>query len=434
MYKAAVRALVHRCIDNLNRGDATLLLRLASADAELAFPGDNAWAAMYRPVVQGRHRHVTHRGVAECRRVRRTVHGREDTHRDRRCPRERTALEPSYCDPRARLRCGSRRWRPLQQPSRRVRRNAMGSARQMGGLRGHRTVVRLGPQARSDRGAPRTQSCSCLSSVTVGQFRVPERDEPLSNAGRVGCGRASRNRLGLRSPLRRCWRSSGSVRLLLRGVPAESAGPPDRPQQSRTARSRRKARSSSLLASAFSRSRASHACSANATCGVVAVAGSGNAQPITASAPRSRRRCRLADRDRTLDVHRGVGVGEGPIRNTANRTWSPAWRARNPSAVSAAVGRAISTSLSIRHRRCLPVPFCGCSRRAAASIVVNNGRGQASMATHTRRCPRQRLDPETCERTQRPLRRQPSPRAATLRVRPAHAVGAARLRIDGPGT
>ncbi|MGO9876512.1 MAG: nuclear transport factor 2 family protein [Acidimicrobiia bacterium] len=67
MYKAAVRALVHRCIDNLNRGDATLLLRLASADAELAFPGDNAWAAMYRPVVQGRHRHVTHRGVAECR-------------------------------------------------------------------------------------------------------------------------------------------------------------------------------------------------------------------------------------------------------------------------------------------------------------------------------------------------------------------------------
>ena len=67
MYKAAIRALVRHSISTLNRGDATLLLRLASPDAELAFPGDNTWAAMHRPVEKGRHRHVTHRGVDECR-------------------------------------------------------------------------------------------------------------------------------------------------------------------------------------------------------------------------------------------------------------------------------------------------------------------------------------------------------------------------------
>lgn len=67
MYKTAVRALVRHSISRLNQGDATLLLRLASADAELAFPGDNTWAAMHRPVEKGRHRHVTHRGVDECR-------------------------------------------------------------------------------------------------------------------------------------------------------------------------------------------------------------------------------------------------------------------------------------------------------------------------------------------------------------------------------
>jgi ketosteroid isomerase-like protein len=67
MYKAAVRALVRHSISRLNAGDPTLLLRLASADAELAFPGDNSWAAMHRPVEKGRHRHVTHRGIEERR-------------------------------------------------------------------------------------------------------------------------------------------------------------------------------------------------------------------------------------------------------------------------------------------------------------------------------------------------------------------------------
>jgi ketosteroid isomerase-like protein len=67
MYKAAVRALVRRSISRLNQGDPSLLLRLASADAELAFPGDNSWAAMHRPVQKGRDRHVTHQGIEECR-------------------------------------------------------------------------------------------------------------------------------------------------------------------------------------------------------------------------------------------------------------------------------------------------------------------------------------------------------------------------------
>ena len=67
MYKAAVRSLVRHSISRLNQGDASLLLRLASPDAELAFPGDNSWAAMHRPVHKSRDRHVTHQGIAECR-------------------------------------------------------------------------------------------------------------------------------------------------------------------------------------------------------------------------------------------------------------------------------------------------------------------------------------------------------------------------------
>jgi ketosteroid isomerase-like protein len=67
MYKAAVRALVRHGLKELNRGDPTFLLRLASPDFELAFPGDNSWAAMHRPVTKGRRRHATHRGLDEAR-------------------------------------------------------------------------------------------------------------------------------------------------------------------------------------------------------------------------------------------------------------------------------------------------------------------------------------------------------------------------------
>ena len=57
MYKASIRALVRHGIARLNQGDATLLLRLASPDAELTFPGDNSWAGMHRQVEKGRTRH-----------------------------------------------------------------------------------------------------------------------------------------------------------------------------------------------------------------------------------------------------------------------------------------------------------------------------------------------------------------------------------------
>ena len=67
MYKAVVRALVRRGLRELNAGRPQFLLRLAEPDAELAFPGENSWSTMFRPVVKDRARHASHRGVAECR-------------------------------------------------------------------------------------------------------------------------------------------------------------------------------------------------------------------------------------------------------------------------------------------------------------------------------------------------------------------------------
>ncbi len=67
MYKTVVRALVRSSIGRLNRGQPELLLKLAAPDAQLVFPGDNSWSTMHRPVVKGRHGHVTHDGLEECR-------------------------------------------------------------------------------------------------------------------------------------------------------------------------------------------------------------------------------------------------------------------------------------------------------------------------------------------------------------------------------
>jgi ketosteroid isomerase-like protein len=67
VYKATVRARVRRGIQKLNDGDAEFILGLATTDLELAFPGDNTWAAMYRPVEKSRERHVSHRGIEEVR-------------------------------------------------------------------------------------------------------------------------------------------------------------------------------------------------------------------------------------------------------------------------------------------------------------------------------------------------------------------------------
>jgi ketosteroid isomerase-like protein len=65
MYKTAIRTLLRHSIKKLNGGDYSLLLRLAHPNFELAFPGDNSWSTMFRPVVSGRDRHVTHQGVTE---------------------------------------------------------------------------------------------------------------------------------------------------------------------------------------------------------------------------------------------------------------------------------------------------------------------------------------------------------------------------------
>ena len=65
MYKASIRALLRHSINKLNSGDYSLMLKMASPDFELAFPGENSWATMFRPQQLGRRRHVTHRGVDE---------------------------------------------------------------------------------------------------------------------------------------------------------------------------------------------------------------------------------------------------------------------------------------------------------------------------------------------------------------------------------
>jgi putative addiction module component (TIGR02574 family) len=64
-YKASIRALLRYSIAKLNQGDYSLMLKLASPDFELAFPGDNSWSTMFRPQQRGRHRHSTHRGIDE---------------------------------------------------------------------------------------------------------------------------------------------------------------------------------------------------------------------------------------------------------------------------------------------------------------------------------------------------------------------------------
>jgi ketosteroid isomerase-like protein len=67
MYKAIVRMMVRRNVAQLNAGNATPMLKMASPDIELRFPGDNSWSTMFRPVVKGRAAHATHRGLDECR-------------------------------------------------------------------------------------------------------------------------------------------------------------------------------------------------------------------------------------------------------------------------------------------------------------------------------------------------------------------------------
>lgn len=65
MYKASIRALLRYSIGKLNQGDYSLMMTMAHPDFELAFPGRNSWATMFRPQNTGRLRHATHRGMAE---------------------------------------------------------------------------------------------------------------------------------------------------------------------------------------------------------------------------------------------------------------------------------------------------------------------------------------------------------------------------------
>ncbi len=67
MYKTIVRAMVRRNVARLNAGDAAPMLKLASNDVQLRFPGDNSWSTMFRPAAKGRAPHATHRGLEECR-------------------------------------------------------------------------------------------------------------------------------------------------------------------------------------------------------------------------------------------------------------------------------------------------------------------------------------------------------------------------------
>ena len=52
-------------INKLNNGDYALMLKMAHPDFELAFPGQNSWATMFRPQILGREAHATHRGIEE---------------------------------------------------------------------------------------------------------------------------------------------------------------------------------------------------------------------------------------------------------------------------------------------------------------------------------------------------------------------------------
>lgn len=65
MYKASIRALLRYSVKRLNQGDYSLMLKMASPDFELSFPGDHSWSTMFRPQQLGRESHATHRGLDE---------------------------------------------------------------------------------------------------------------------------------------------------------------------------------------------------------------------------------------------------------------------------------------------------------------------------------------------------------------------------------
>jgi ketosteroid isomerase-like protein len=65
MYKASVRWMIRRNIGFLNKGRYEPALAMFAADATLAFPGCNTWAAQHRQPKRGREAFSTHRGRDE---------------------------------------------------------------------------------------------------------------------------------------------------------------------------------------------------------------------------------------------------------------------------------------------------------------------------------------------------------------------------------
>ena len=65
MYKASIRALMRHSIKKLNSGDYSMMLKMASPDFEMIFPGENSWSTMFRPPERGRQPFATHQGIDE---------------------------------------------------------------------------------------------------------------------------------------------------------------------------------------------------------------------------------------------------------------------------------------------------------------------------------------------------------------------------------
>jgi ketosteroid isomerase-like protein len=65
MYKATVRWMIRRNIEQLNHGNYKPALAMFAPRATLTFPGDNSWAGQFRPAEKGREGSPTHRGRAE---------------------------------------------------------------------------------------------------------------------------------------------------------------------------------------------------------------------------------------------------------------------------------------------------------------------------------------------------------------------------------
>ncbi len=158
MYKASVRALMRHSIKKLNHGDYSLMLSMASPDFELAFPGENSWATMFRPQQRGREPHATHRGIDEAvafadRFVEEGIQFEiEDILVNGPPWNTRIALRVRDFVPRRR-----RTARRVQQPGRALPGGPLGTAPAVGGLRGHPTRRRMGPRP----GAPRAPEPRC---------------------------------------------------------------------------------------------------------------------------------------------------------------------------------------------------------------------------------------------------------------------------------